>query len=186
MTCQTCLIVLKKIFSVASVVGLAKTHLWLVLITWNAQMSPSFKVFELHSDNLPWDLDLAEPPAWTDFLTSTVQNKEFLLITVRLMSGLSFLKPLNGSSSSPLVVKANCVSNPGGCTQPWTNITRMLAPLLNSTLLPLLTGLKLSNIRRPWKCDQKPGLCSKKLCLLTRIQQKHSYMITVLKSEEWA
>lgn len=71
-------------------------------------------------------------------------------------------------------------------TRPWTDIIRMLAPSLNSTLLPLLTGLKLSNIRRPWKCDQKPGLCPKKLCLQTRIQQKHSCMIIVLKSKEWA
>lgn len=72
-------------------------------------------VLELHLNNLPWDLALAEPPAWTDILTSTVLKKEFLLITVdRLMSGLSFLKPLNGSSPSPLVVKANSVSNPEG------------------------------------------------------------------------
>lgn len=154
MTCQTCLIILKKIFSVASVVGSAKTHLWLVLITRNSQMSPSFKVLE-HLDNLSRDLDLAEPPAWTDILTSTVLKKEFLLITVdRLMSGLSFLKPLNGSSPSPLVVKAkqrgSGILNRTDFTlkecemKPWRHLRWTLTPRTPRQLLLYLLGLSVA------------------------------------------
>lgn len=169
MSCQN-LIILKKVFYVES--GSAKTHLWLGLITWNAQMSPSFKVLELPLNNLPWDLALAEPPAWTDILTSTVLKKEFLLITIdRLMSGLSFLKPLNGSSPSPLVVKANSMSNPEGVQdteqdrlsplgecemKPWRHLRWTLTPRTPRQLLMYLLGLSVAYIEACWLHRSSP------------------------------